>query len=163
MSRIILALLLACVVTRANADPVWAQTNASGAVTGFYANAAPVPAPAGCCTVMDSSDARVHAFLNPPAVAAPTCVVTSTGTPTLSGSYAAPNAEQQRQITAITLYTQVNTGKFPGGSTSFPWPDASGTPHTFTTSAEWLSFASATADCTMAYTSGQVSFAETIP
>lgn len=163
MFRLILALLLVGVVTRAHADPVWAQTNASGAVVGFYANAAPSPLPAGCCTVMDSGSPGVQAFLNPPAVAALVCVITSTGTPALSGSYATPSAVQQTQTTAISLYTQVNPGKFPGDATSFAWPDASGTNHTFTASASWLAFASAMADCTMAYASGQTSFTETIP
>ena len=163
MFRIILALLLVGIVTRAHADPVWAQTNSSGQVTGIFANAAPVPVPSGCCTVMDSNSAAVQAFLHPPAATPPVCAITSTGTPALSGSYALPNAAQQDQITAVTLYTQVNAGKFPGGATSFAWPDASGTNHTFTTSGSWLSFASAMADCTMAFASGQASFAETIP
>lgn len=103
------------------------------------------------------------AYTAPAVPALQVCAITSTGTPALSGNYAPPDPTQQQQISSITLYTQVNPGKFPGGTASFPWPDSTGASRTFTASAEWLSFASAMADCTLAYLSGQAAFSETIP
>lgn len=102
-------------------------------------------------------------FTAPAAPAPQVCAITSTGTSAISGSYAPPDATAQGQIAAVTLYTQVNPGKFPGGASAFPWPDASGQAHVFSTSTAWLSFASAMADCTMAYATGQAAFAETVP
>lgn len=150
----------------------YAIVNSGGVVDNVISwdGASPYTPPAGDSVVPLTGSAGIGwtyasgAFTAPPAPApAPVCAVTSTGTPSLSGSYAPPTSTQQQQIAAVSLYTQVNPGKFPGGTAAFPWPDASGTPHTFTTSATWLSFASAMADCTLAYLDGQTSFSGTIP
>jgi hypothetical protein len=95
--------------------------------------------------------------------AAPTCNITSTGTPGETGNYAVPDTTQMTEIASASLYTQINSGKFPGGVTSFLWLDATGTPHTFSSSAAWLTWASAMADCVASYTRGGTSFSETIP
>jgi hypothetical protein len=93
----------------------------------------------------------------------PTSVqVNSTSTPALSGVYAF-EAVTQSKILAISLYISVN-GKFPAGQTSFPWPDASGTMHMFTTTAQFQALASALADYATALDLGQTPTAPvTIP
>lgn len=99
----------------------------------------------------------------PPVPSAPTSVqVNSTSTPSLSGVYAF-DAVTQSKILAVSLYIQVN-GKFPAGQMPFPWPDASGTMHMFTTTASFQSLASALADYATALDLGQTPTAPvTIP
>lgn len=70
--------------------------------------------------------------------------VISTQTPALDGTYMIDPASQHR-IAAISLYIQVNS-RFPAGLTSFSWFDAAGVPHSFPTTAEFQSFATALAD-----------------
>jgi hypothetical protein len=62
----------------------------------------------------------------------------------LNGTYACDTVTQQK-IAAISLYCLVN-GNFPGGGTTYPWPDISGTFHTFPSVAEFQAFASAVAN-----------------
>ncbi len=69
--------------------------------------------------------------------------LTSTGTPALNGTYAVDPASQMK-IMATSQSISVN-GKFYGGTTAYPWLDASGATHTFPSVAEFQAFASAVA------------------
>jgi hypothetical protein len=84
---------------------------------------------------------------------APTMQLVSTSTPALNGAYAVDSATQQRAA-AVSLYIQVN-GKFPAAQTALSWPDASGAPHVFPTTAEFQAFATALADFVAALDLGQ--------
>ena len=75
-----------------------------------------------------------------PVVLAVGVQVTSTATPALNGTYALDQVSQN-QITAIAAGIAAGKG-LPGAGTTFNWPDASGTPHAFS-SANWTDFASA--------------------
>lgn len=69
--------------------------------------------------------------------------ITSTGTPSLNGTYAC-DALSQSDIIAIE--TSLNAGKgFPGASTTFNYPDASGVMHSFTATS-FTDFAAAVRD-----------------
>lgn len=57
--------------------------------------------------------------------------ITSTGAPSLSATYAIDDASQA-QLFQIVSYANT-LGVFPNGQSSFPYPDITGTPHTFTT------------------------------
>jgi len=70
--------------------------------------------------------------------------ITSTGTPTLSGTYAI-DAISQGRIQALALYIQVHSA-FPNAASTLLYPDITGTPHTFSTTASFLNFATATGD-----------------
>jgi hypothetical protein len=70
--------------------------------------------------------------------------ITSTGTPSLNGTYAIDVASQQK-INSVALFIAVNQ-KFPGGGTTYPWLDMSGTVHTFPSTTEFNAFATAVAD-----------------
>lgn len=70
--------------------------------------------------------------------------ITSTGTPALNGTYAVDSITQHK-IAAVSVYILVNS-KFPGGASSYAWPDVSGALHNFPSTAEWQSFATAVAD-----------------
>lgn len=84
----------------------------------------------------------------------PTSVqVNSTSTPAISGNCAFDPVTQSK-VMAIALYIQVN-GKFPAGQTTFPWPDSSGTMHSFTSTAQFQSLATALADYATALAIGQ--------
>jgi hypothetical protein len=65
--------------------------------------------------------------------------ITSTGTPSLNGTYGV-GATEQANITAIA--SGLNAGKVPDGGSTFEYLDATGTPHSFT-SADFINFASA--------------------
>ncbi len=133
-----------------HAEDVWAVVQ-NGVVTGFYANAEPVPAPTNCCTVMDRDDPRMLTFLNPAptpaqrydlAIAAG-IVVTSSGTPTLNGTYSvAPTA--QRNFASIAAGIGSGQG-LPHGVTTISWLDVQGAPHVFT-AAQILDLAGAVRD-----------------
>lgn len=84
----------------------------------------------------------------------PTSVqVNSTATPALDGTYAF-DAETQAKMMAVSLYIQAN-GHFPAGLSPFPWPDAGGTMHMFSTTAQFLALATAIADYATALNIGQ--------
>lgn len=123
----------------ANAQTVWASTNSTGAVTGYYANAAPVPTPPGCCTTMLLTDPRVIAFLNTPtpqqnyaAALASGIQITSTSTPALNGIYSV-DAGSQNFVSGIASSIGAGSG-LPGGGATFQYLDMTGVPHTFTSS-----------------------------
>lgn len=68
--------------------------------------------------------------------------LTSTGTPSLSGTYAL-DATSTAQIFQIGLYAS-QFGTFPSGGATQPYPDTSGTPHVFSV-AEFIAFLRAVA------------------
>lgn len=72
------------------------------------------------------------------------CQIVSTGTPALNGTYSI-DPGLLNKATSIAAYIVVN-GKFPGGLASLAWPDASGNPHVFPTTASFQAFATALAD-----------------
>src|ERR1700733_12279358 len=78
-------------------------------------------------------------YAPPPAPAAPSptsvAVVSKSTAAALSGTYAF-DATTQSKILAVSLYIQVN-GKFPAGQMPFPWPDASGTMHSFASTSQF--------------------------
>jgi hypothetical protein len=140
-----LALLMAPV---SHAQTVWTTTNASGAVTGFYANAAPSPTPQNCCTQMDMSDARMTAYQNSTTTPAQTyaaainggLTVTSTSTASLNGTYAV-DLQAQSNFAAIATSIAANQG-LPNGASTITWYDISGAGHAFT-AAQLLTLADA--------------------
>lgn len=69
--------------------------------------------------------------------------LTSTGTPALNATYAA-TAEAQAQI-ADEIDALLLNGLFTNGTTSLPWPDATGAAHTFGVT-QFKAFATAMAD-----------------
>jgi len=100
---------------------------------------------------IDSGDERYQAFVNPPETSAQKAAallasglsVTSTGTPALNGTYA---VDQLSQSDIIAIETSLNAGKgFPGGATSFGYPDMSGVAHGFN-EANFTNFAAAVRD-----------------
>lgn len=148
MHRLLLAVVLLLWALPAQAQNVYATLNPTGtAVTGIFAN--PQPQLPGYA-ILSASDSRVAAFQAAQAVAAAAqqalaqgVPVTSTGMPSLSGTYAL-DATSQSNVQAVALYIEVNA-KFPGGAATLPWADASGAIHVFASTAEYLSFASALA------------------
>lgn len=85
--------------------------------------------------------AQVAAVQSPPLTAAQSATasasaalaagieITSTGTPALNGTYA---CDPLSQADIVAIETSLNAGKgFPGGATTFNYPDASGALHVF--------------------------------
>lgn len=70
--------------------------------------------------------------------------ITSTGTPSLNGTYAIV-ATSTADITSVAAYITA-FGAFPAGQTTFAWLDAAGAPHVFADVTAFLSFARAVAD-----------------
>ncbi|MFL9907360.1 hypothetical protein [Paraburkholderia sp. RL17-337-BIB-A] len=69
--------------------------------------------------------------------------IVSTGTPALNGTYA---CDQLSQMDIIAIETSLNAGKgFPGGATTFNYPDVTGVMHSFT-EADFTNFAAAVRD-----------------
>lgn len=124
-----------------------------------------VPCPAGTVQGDTYNDTTFAAPAAPPA---PTLArqaealigggitITSTGTPSLNGVYAA-NPAAQGNLLAVQTYILTNA-KFPGSSGTYPWLDASGAAHIFPSVAEFEAFATAVAnfvaDCTMIILTG---------
>jgi hypothetical protein len=131
-----------------SAQTVWATTDSSGAVTGFYANAAPVPTPPNCCTLLEMSDARMVAYLTPTpspqqifaGLMAAGVTVTSSSDPSLNAVYSVTTAAQNN-TTAIAASIAAGQG-LPHGATSIQWLDADGVSHSFT-AAQFLALADA--------------------
>ncbi|MGH6976700.1 MAG: hypothetical protein ACREED_06715 [Stellaceae bacterium] len=69
--------------------------------------------------------------------------ITSTGTPSLNGTYAL-DPQTRSNITAEQVYIATK-GTFTNGLATKPWPDKSGALHTFQTTAEFTAFAVAVA------------------
>jgi hypothetical protein len=70
--------------------------------------------------------------------------ITSVGTPALDGTYAI-DPTSQGDIVAVSAYIG-EFGTFPNAQTTLPYPDISGTIHTFPSVLEWAGFAKAVAD-----------------
>lgn len=116
-------------------------------------------ASAGCRTAANAVMAGKAAYL---AVVPNTITLTSSGTPSLNGTYLVDVATQQK-IQAISIYVAVN-GHFPNNAPSQAWPDASGSIHLFPNPSSWLAFATAVGDFVTASSLGQnPSSALTIP
>lgn len=101
-------------------------------------------------TVSDT-DQRYLDFLHPPktltqkamAQLAAGLAITSTGTPTLNGTY---GCDSVSQADIVAIETSLNAGKgFPGGATTFGYPDMSGALHSFSQT-EFTAFAAAVRD-----------------
>lgn len=88
-------------------------------------------------------------------------VVTSTATPALDGTYAV-DAASQTNIAAVSQYILVNS-TFPGALSAYPWVDASGTPHAFTSVAEFQKFATAIADFVAGVIAARLGLAASFP
>jgi hypothetical protein len=150
----------------------FAAYNASDAIIAFY-DSEDSPVPAGVTSVIEITDAQWQACLATPgytvvsgslvapplptaaqlAVQATTKAawtmlgtgisITSTGTPALNGTYA---VDQLSQMDIIAIETSLNAGKgFPGGTTTFSYPDASGAMHAFS-EGNFTDFAAAVRD-----------------
>jgi len=70
--------------------------------------------------------------------------ITSSGTPTLNGTYSV-DADSTADINAVITYILVN-GNFPGNSSTMKWADVDGDFHTFNDVATFKAFASAIAN-----------------
>ena len=130
-------------------DTVYATLDGSGSVTGWYANAPPDPLPPGGVTAILMTDARIVAFQAEQASAAALqsalasaiasgISITSTSTPSLSGTYAVDESTQAK-ITSTMTGISLGLG-LPGGGSTFIYPDIAGAPHTFT-QAQFQNFA----------------------
>lgn len=71
----------------------------------------------------------------------PSVAVVSSGTPSLNGAYTV-DANAVGNITAIVSGIAADQG-FPGGTATFVYVDASGQPHTFPNTAEFVAFGAA--------------------
>jgi len=79
--------------------------------------------------------------------------ITSTGTPALNATYAI-DPLTQGQIASVSIYIQTN-GRFPAALSVLPWPDITGTMHSFVSPAQFTAFATAVADVVTAIDLGQ--------
>jgi len=70
--------------------------------------------------------------------------ITSTSTPAINGTYAV-DSKTTDEITSVTTFILTN-GAFPNGTSTFPWPDASNTPHIFPSVAVFKGWATAIAN-----------------
>ena len=70
--------------------------------------------------------------------------VNSTSEPAINGTYAIDPATQGK-IAAVEVYI-MKAGTFPGGVSTYPWSDTSGTIHTFPNTATFQAWATAIAD-----------------
>ena len=96
----------------------------------------------------------IASFAAPSSVPA-TLQITSTGTPSLNGTYSiSPIA--QTQITNTTQFLQLYSG-FPSGSTvpgsTIAWPDIYNNPHTFNATS-WKNFSAAVSNFVFSYSTG---------
>ena len=89
-----------------------------------------------------ASDTAAYAAISGVISTPTTVAIVSTGTPALSGTYGCAPSDQQN-LAAESTFILVN-GTFTAGA-SMPWLDASGTPHVFTSTAQFQAFASAIA------------------
>ena len=88
-------------------------------------------------TQIDSADARYVAWqaalaaqANAAAALAAGCAIVSASTPTLNGTYAVD--PQSRSNLQALLLGYLLRSAFPGGGSTFAYPDASGAPHVMT-------------------------------
>ena len=93
-------------------------------------------------TVPPTSVVHTPAVLAAAALAAG-LMITSTSTPSISGTYA---VDQLTQMDIIAIETSLNAGRgFPGGATTFNYPDTSGALHAFSET-NFTNFAAAVRD-----------------
>lgn len=166
----------------------YAAYNSSGAITAFY-DSVDSPLPPGVSTI-EITDAQWQTCLDNPgwtvasgALVAPVppsaeeiaaqaliqsartalasgLTIASTGTPALNGTY---SADQLSQSDIIAIETSLNAGKgFPGGATTFNYPDVTGTMHAFSES-NFTDFAAAVRDFVYALKSVIAGASSTLP
>lgn len=151
-------LLIALALLASAAFPVAAQTvcvtlSADGSsVIGIVpcVNTAQIPEPPSYAA-LSATDPRVTAFQNasgaPAALAqhiAQGITITSTSAPAVDGTYAMDDTARAN-ITAIASAINAGMG-FPQEVSTYQYPDASGVPHGFPSTAAFLSFAKAARD-----------------
>ncbi|WDD94657.1 hypothetical protein Bsp3421_004791 [Burkholderia sp. FERM BP-3421] len=86
--------------------------------------------------------------------------ISSTSTPALNGTYA---CDQLSQMDIIAIETSINAGKgFPGGATTFNYPDVSGVMHAFS-EANFTNFAAAVRNYVYALKSVIAGVSTTLP
>jgi hypothetical protein len=167
----------------------YAAYSAQGTITAFY-DSVDSPVPAGVTNVIEITDAQWQACLGNPGwtvasgaldapvppsaaqVAAQALIqsaqgmlttglaIVSTGTPVLNATYA---CDQLSQMDIIAIETSLNAGKgFPGGATTFNYPDVTGVMHSFT-EANFTDFAAAVRDYVYALKSVIAGSSSTLP
>ncbi|MFL9952809.1 hypothetical protein PQR65_05280 [Paraburkholderia nemoris] len=125
-------------------DPSWTVATAAQ-VTAIQS-----PAPTAAQAAASVAQAALAAGLT----------VTSTGTPTLNGTYA---CDQLSQMDIIAIETSLNAGKgFPGATTTFNYPDVTGAMHSFSES-NFTNFAAAVRDFVYALKSVIAGASTTLP
>ncbi len=126
--------------------------------------------PVGCSEI---TDAQATVLLTPPPPTAAEVLtasaqaaletglsITSTGTPSLNGTYA---CDQLSQMDIIAIETSLNAGKgFPGGSATFGYPDSIGVMHSFSET-NFTNFAAAIRDYVYALKSVIAGASKTLP
>ncbi|MHB1305288.1 MAG: DUF4376 domain-containing protein [Acidiphilium sp.] len=129
------------------------------------------PIPSGEAVAVGWSYAN-GAFSAPPAPPPPTLAqqataalsaglaITSTNTPALDGTYSCDDAAQAR-INRVAVYVQMN-GKFPGGTSTIAWLDATGAQHVFSV-AQFQAFATAVGDYVAALDDVILGLSTTLP
>jgi hypothetical protein len=166
----------------------YAAYNAQGAITAFY-DSVDSPAPEGATTI-EITDAQWQTCISNPgwtvvsgelvAPVPPTAeqlaaqgliqsaqsmltagiAIVSTSTPALNGTYA---CDQLSQMDVIAIETSLNAGKgFPGGATTFNYPDVGGGMHAFS-EANFTDFAAAVRDYVYALKSVIAGGSSTLP
>jgi hypothetical protein len=89
--------------------------------------------------------------------------ITSTATPALNGTYGCDAAAQQNIGNMYNLIQRAGGNAFPGGLTSLPWADKSGTPHIFESVSDFLAFETAIGDFVLQCQLVAVTNAGTLP
>jgi len=118
------------------------ETAAGMRLTAVPSTLEPYVAPPPTASQIAAQEAAVLAAQAQAALAAG-LKVSSTSTPALNGTYA---VDALSQMDIIAIETSLNAGKgFPGGSTTFGYPDCAGVQHAFTESA-FTDFAAAVRD-----------------
>jgi hypothetical protein len=162
MRILITMLAIFIAVAPAAAQQRYAVIDAAGNVVNVIVADPSYPTPAGYSLMQSDTAApgwkwsQSGGFVAPSAanpLLASAMQLVSTSTPALNGAYSTDPATQQK-IQAVAAYVSVN-GRFPAGLSVFPWPDVNGTMHNFSTTVEWLAFATAMGDFVTATDLGQ--------
>lgn len=122
-----------------NANGVYSFATAAGAPLNLPATLQPYTVPTPTATQVTAQALLQSAML----MLATGIAIVSTGTPALNGTYA---VDQLSQMDVIAIETSLNAGKgFPGGATTFGYPDITGARHSFS-EANFTDFAAAVRD-----------------
>jgi len=109
----------------------------------WYVSAATGAIYQGDMAIGDSiaTSAQVTAWAAAHPVMPTSVTITSTGTPSLSGTYPIDH-DTLSTLNGEASYIAINSA-FSSGTSTLPWPDTSGVLHTFSSTAEFIAFASA--------------------